>query len=556
MDLRFGYGIPLNVSNEKNYLNQSEDSEKEHVSSKSIITFKDKLGLHEPVLYDFALPKQHTLKKKPIKEAKDKVKKESIKKCSNVKKEEKKEWNGDLIVPGYFDSSTKKVNTSNTNSLVKSNCKIELDRRSGKIVGRIHTSGIAKSIEMYYNPTQLYIDESQSKHPKNFLRKRENKINKRRTKDKEVKENMRQEIVTEEEEEESVEKEKMREEFNNYNKQIENLKDQFYNEKIIRAQMDKAYKSKIDTIIDFLKSAVHKQTIKAPTIQPIKNTQPPNPKMKKVEKMEKIEKSIRKSPKKSPKKSPRRERMKYVKESSEEMGRQAQLNMKTIEAIDRLYEHPLADYYEMPGNFELKMKVVMKRMSIKAQEMERLEKIKNKRNTFKGISTREMSNWIDEAIEYYIDDMLKELTLEMNTIESQKTKNLLSEEEEELMMELLEKASTLDKEQAILENKWLEENTTPESYKNPFEEEDTLIYKRTITQLNLSQQIVIRIRDYTQNYKKYKCGLEGSINPDIWKVYDNITEDILSQLLTQSVEGFVEKAEQYVDKLINNEFIS
>jgi len=276
-----------------------------------------------------------------------------------------------------------------------------------------------------------------------------------------------------------------------------------------------------------------------------------------------------------------------------EIERQIELDAKTntaLQRLDRLTNMPAVEIKEISDEInvlENKMKPAIEKVDQTIKDIERIERIKSK-GTLLGmvsnISARYIVTYSDQLTELIVDDLMEEFACEMNEIEEQQKKNIFSLEQQELALELLEQANDLEQEQENIKNRWVQHNmqeiekhefkhqtvdlqiSSNGEYKNPFAEsmgkiavpnEETkviTIYKPPRKTAIIPEERVKRIREYAKQTKEYKKKMEGSVSPDIWKIYDHITNDILASILENSAEELGEILEQCVEQMVSNEF--
>eukprot|EP01022_Parablepharisma_sp_SALTPOND_P036614 TRINITY_DN999_c0_g1_i20.p1 TRINITY_DN999_c0_g1~~TRINITY_DN999_c0_g1_i20.p1 ORF type:complete len:676 (-),score=130.14 TRINITY_DN999_c0_g1_i20:4883-6910(-) len=273
-----------------------------------------------------------------------------------------------------------------------------------------------------------------------------------------------------------------------------------------------------------------------------------------------------------------------------EIERQVQLDSKTataLERLDKIAYKPAEELDEVTQHlekFEGRMRPVIEKVDQTIKDIERIERIKTKGSLIGMVSNmgaRYIVTYADQITELMVEDLLEEFADEMNEIEEKQKKNIFSLEQQELALELLEQAAELEEEQARVKNRWIkfeqeqpvkgvELKISEGEYVNPFEtgkivaaaqpstEEAKMItiYKPPKKHMIIPSERSRRINEYAKKYKEYRRKMEGSVSPDIWKIYDHITNDILSEVLEGSAEEFSEILEQYVEQMISNEFIS
>ena len=274
-----------------------------------------------------------------------------------------------------------------------------------------------------------------------------------------------------------------------------------------------------------------------------------------------------------------------------EIERQVKLDEKTTAALEKLERaayKPAEELQEVAKDlekFEGKVRPVIEKVGQTIKDIERIERIKAK-GTLVGmvsnVSARYIVTYADKITDLMVDDMLEEFAVEMNEIEEEQKRNIFSMEQQELAVELLEQAGELEEEQDRIQNRWtrleeekpakgIEMNITEVDYLNPFDisqskpsaapadREEELhgvitVYKPPKKHVIMPKEKSQRIHEYARMNKEYRKKMEGSVSPDIWKIYDHITNDVLSEILESSAGELTTILEQCVEQMISNEF--
>ena len=277
-----------------------------------------------------------------------------------------------------------------------------------------------------------------------------------------------------------------------------------------------------------------------------------------------------------------------------EIERQVQLDAKTGVALDRLSRFTQNPNEELKGlshdltAFENKMKPTIEKVDQTIKDIERIERIKSKGSLIgmvSNISARYIITYADKITDLIVEDLMEEFAIEMNEIEEDQRANILYGEQQNIALALLENVEQLEEEQQRMKNRWLglseqkrkvetgKETLTGSGYVNPFaeiegeqmeprkeevEDEESkkaiVIYKPARTDLLLPLERRKKIQEYARLHREHRKTVEGSANADLWKVYDHITNDILSSLLDESSVEMSDILEQCVEQMIANEF--
>jgi len=481
----------------------------------------------------------------------------------------KKEWNDNVVTSGLFDPSLKNKRTISPKE------KREYGRGKEQ---ESYASNAAKAAKAY----------------KTTKGKENSKIRKSPNK-------------------EDTEIQRMEHELDKKRAYVKSLEEELSNEKALRAQMNTEYAAKIDSTMDFVKNAIDSfkkrdteldlipqketpQTIQNLLItkKEITKKDPKNERVKKADvkiiKRPKppIFKPFKNIPRTNPivaKPTTKPAAKSFTsKMKQREIQRQSQLEYKTQQALKQLSNLPYTENKETTQlmhtleHIKDDMQPVMEQVGKSIQEIERVERIRNKGSTMEMISNmgaRYIVGHIDQLTKLIADDLMEELAVEMNEIEREQKEKFLSVDQQELALKLLGQANELEEEQARIRNKWLRADRRPETrvsldiiepkqYANPFEtaptnlEEEKLItvYRPHKKQLILPKEVSARIHGYAKANKRYKKKIESSTDPEIWKVYDYITHDIVSEVLIESSVELSELLEQYLEHIIANEFKS
>ncbi len=564
------------------------------------------------------------------------------------------DWNSTTTAARYFDPSLEKKHRSDSarGAHAGPDKGVEISTEGYKTTGKIHNVGIDKTVEIYRDVGQLVSEETKPQRT-SFLRKGKGSRLSEAPRAEKGKENHAAQSLSpvrevQVEEVPDPDKIRMRQEFAKKNEYVQSLKEELSNEKALRAQMDSEYQSKLNAVTNMLRDVA-----RHPPVQPKHDTEldlvpsreVPGPQKKKLKgspfrpvpppkvvikppvqlqapvlrglrtKPLPAERKVQQAKRKraqppAGKRQPQPSRgvvppQQLVTVFTEEMKRheaerQVALDQKTNEALerlDRLAYHPNEELQQAAKGlttFENKMRPAIEKVEQTIKDIERIERIKAKGSLvsmISNVSARYIVTYSDKITELLVDEMIEELAVEMNQIESQQKKDIVSTEQQNLALELLEDVEQLETEQQRMKVKWLRsaddtlnarqcqvEDIIPsatvpaaEGYRNPFEvafgsgkpiatsqkaEESgaIVIYKPMRKELRLPLEMRKRINEYARNSKAYKTKVEGSMNADLWKVYDHITDDILAGILAESAAELGDTLEQYVEQMIHNEF--
>lgn len=408
--------------------------------------------------------------------------------------------------------------------------------------------------------------------------------------------------------------EKMEHELGKKRAYVKSLEEELSSEKALRAQMNAEYKSKIDSTMEFVKNAIDsfkkreevdlvpqkeipskpptqkgavkkeaKSASKRADVRVVKRPKPPIFKPFKSTPQASLvpAKHVRKQ---SPKPKPTSAKAFTESMKKREVYRQTQLEYKTQQALKQLSNLPYAENKETKAlantlsRVKEDMEPVMQQMGQSIEEIERIERVRNKGSVVEMISNmgaRYIVAHAEQLTELIADDLMEELAIEMNEIEKEQREKFLSTDQQELALELLGQANELEEEQARIRNRWLLADRHPRTkvslmlpetgpYLHPFEaaakssEDEKLVtvYRPRKEQLVLPKEVSARVHAYAKANRMYKKKIESSVNPEIWKIYDYITNDILAEVLVDSAAELFENMEQYIEHIIANEFKS
>lgn len=283
----------------------------------------------------------------------------------------------------------------------------------------------------------------------------------------------------------------------------------------------------------------------------------------------------------------------FTKEMQErELNRQIQLEAQTQNAlskIERYLNNPNAELNAASNElsiFAKKITPIIEKTDQTIRDIERIDRLKAQGTLIgmvSNIGAKYIITYADKLTDMIVEDLMQDLALQMNQIENQQKELLLSEEQQNVVTTLLENVEQLEDEQLRIQQKWLRcsQNCPPAEfekieseekimaqteYTNPFDIEKKpaneqkkeiqpmIIYKPDRTLLLLPADRRKKIEEYKRNFTAYKSSTEGSINPDIWNIYNHITDDILTGIIDDSAADLGDILEQYLDQMIITEF--